>query len=87
MLLGNEIEWTHNVELAIWKSKSDGLKKEFESEKDKLNQLVEIIWGDLTEIELITIGSLIVLDVHSKDVVEGLMKQNISNLEAFEWVC
>lgn len=49
--------------------------------------MVEIIWGDLTEIELITIGSLIVLDVHSKDVVEGLMKQNISNLEAFEWVC
>jgi len=35
---------------------------------------------------MITIGSLIVLDVHAKDVVEDLMKQNISNLEAFEWV-
>ncbi len=35
---------------------------------------------------MITIGSLIVLDVHAKDVVEELMKSNISNIEAFEWV-
>jgi len=35
---------------------------------------------------MITIGSLIVLDVHAKDVVEDLMKQNTNNLEAFEWV-
>lgn len=74
VLLVNEIEWTHNVELAIRKSKSDGLWKEFEQEEEKLNQLVEIIRGDLSEIELITIGSLIVLDVHAKDVVESLMQ-------------
>lgn len=35
---------------------------------------MEIIWGDLSEVEMITIGSLIVLDVHAKDVVEELMK-------------
>ena len=29
VLLCNEIDWTQHVELAIWKSKSDGLKKEF----------------------------------------------------------
>lgn len=62
------------MELAIRKSKSDGLKKEFNNEKDKLNELVEIIWEDLNEVEMITIGSLIVLDVHAKDVVEDLVK-------------
>lgn len=62
------------------------MKKEFNNEKDKLNELVEIIREDLNEIEMITIGSLIVLDVHAKDVVEDLVKQNTSNLEAFEWV-
>jgi len=51
-----------------------------------LNELVEIIREDLNEVEMITIGSLIVLDVHAKDVVEDLMKQNTNNLEAFEWV-
>lgn len=62
------------MELAIRKSKSDGLKKEFNNEKDKLNELVEIIREDLNEVEMITIGSLIVLDVHAKDVVEDLVK-------------
>ena len=48
--------------------------------------MVEIIRGDLDSIKLITIGSLIVLDVHSLDVVEQLMNDKISNLEAFDWV-
>jgi dynein heavy chain len=52
-----------------------------------MNELVEIIRGELTEVELVTIGSLIVLDVHEKDVVKDLVKLNINSLESFEWVC
>lgn len=35
---------------------------------------------------MITLNSLIVLDVHGKDVVEMLWNSDASALDAFEWV-
>jgi dynein heavy chain, axonemal len=35
---------------------------------------------------MITLNGLIVIDVHAKDVVEGLFKGEISDVFSFEWV-
>lgn len=34
----------------------------------------------------ITIGALIVIDVHAKDIVQRLWKEEVSSVEAFEWI-
>lgn len=34
----------------------------------------------------ITIGALIVIDVHAKDIVQRLWKEEVTNVEAFEWI-
>jgi len=35
---------------------------------------------------MVTLNALIVLDVHAKDVVENLWKNNVSEIAAFEWI-
>jgi dynein heavy chain len=34
----------------------------------------------------VTINALIVIDVHAKDVVENLWKNDITEVAAFEWI-
>lgn len=40
----------------------------------------------LTKLQSITLGALIVIDVHAKDVVENLKTANIDDTNAFEWI-
>ena len=35
---------------------------------------------------MVTINALIVIDVHAKDVVETLFKENVTDVSAFEWI-
>ena len=39
-----------------------------------LMEIVQLVRGDLTKINRITLGVLIVLEVHAKDVVDDLIK-------------
>lgn len=40
----------------------------------------------LSPMESITIGALIVIDVHARDIVERLYKEGVCSLDAFEWI-
>jgi len=35
---------------------------------------------------MITLNSLIVIDVHAKDVVQGLVTEEIKDIISFEWI-
>ena len=44
--------------------------------REKLNPLTKM-----------TLSSLIVQNVHSRDLIENLARKRINDLEAFEWIC
>ena len=35
---------------------------------------------------MVTINALIVIDVHAKDVVELVKRENVEDVQAFEWI-
>lgn len=35
---------------------------------------------------MITMNGLIVIDVHAKDVIQGLVQQEIKDIISFEWI-
>jgi len=35
---------------------------------------------------MVTLNALIVIDVHAKDVVELLNRENVEDVQAFEWI-
>lgn len=52
-----------------------------------LTDIVALIRSkDLSNLNRNTIKSLIVIDVHAKDVVEDLMKKNVCSLDDFDWL-
>lgn len=55
------------------KKDPEAMKKVFKSEEKKLQELVDLIKTPKSNpIHLMTLGALIVLDVHSKDVTKEL---------------
>lgn len=40
----------------------------------------------MSEVDVMTLGALIVLDVHSKDVTKELLISQVSTLSDFDWI-
>jgi len=68
----NQVRWTAGVENAINSEDSDlyTFKKFLD---DQLLEIVELVRGDLTALERLTLGALVVIDVHARDVVGDLV--------------
>ena len=60
--------------------------EEFEKFSDlQIAKMVELVRGQLTRLERSVLGALIVLDVHSKEVVKNMQKARVENINDFEW--
>ncbi|XP_072386040.1 dynein axonemal heavy chain 7 isoform X2 [Diabrotica undecimpunctata] len=87
VLCVSQIHWTHNVHLALNRDQEMTLKHFLESLKDQLQDIVNLIRStSLTNLSRITIKALIVIDVHAKDVVEALYRDNVANDREFNWL-
>ena len=51
-----------------------------------MNNLVDLVRTKLTKMQMVTLNALIVIDVHAKDVVELLNRENVEDVQAFEWI-
>ena len=71
VLNGSQIHWTTQAEESI---NQKGLKNFLNFLELQLQDLVTIDRSSLHANHLVTIEALIVIDVHAKDVIEGLYK-------------
>lgn len=90
------LQWPAMIVLAIsaifW---SSGVENAFEgagaeAARDnctrELLDLTEVVRGQLSSAERTTLGALITIDVHARDVVADLAEQGVSSPDDFEWV-
>jgi dynein heavy chain, axonemal len=50
-----------------------------------LSQLIDLVRGNLDSIRRKVIVALITCDVHARDIVENLMKEQVSSIQDFLW--
>jgi dynein heavy chain len=51
----------------------------------QINKMVQLVRGDLNNLQRTEMGALIVLDVHARDVIRSMIAIGVDNLNDFEW--
>ncbi|KAF7280376.1 hypothetical protein GWI33_006107 [Rhynchophorus ferrugineus] len=78
--------WTTEVTKAI----GDGIAS-MKSYMTKCNvqiaNIVDLVRGKLNTQNRITLGALVVLDVHQRDVLSGIINLEVKNIHDFNWLC
>ncbi|KAG0598749.1 hypothetical protein M758_12G097900 [Ceratodon purpureus] len=86
VLCGSQMYWTSELEEAV---DADGVKGLARYEKQctmQLQELVQLVRGDLSNMERLTIGALVTIDVHARDVVTLLVELGIDSKQDFDWL-
>ncbi|XP_030623788.1 dynein heavy chain 12, axonemal [Chanos chanos] len=85
VLCTSQMYWTLEVHEAI-RSGPEGLKNYYEQLQSQLNDVVELVRGKLPKQTRITLGALVTIDVHARDVVMEMIEKGVSNETDFHWL-
>ncbi|XP_021325607.1 dynein axonemal heavy chain 12 isoform X2 [Danio rerio] len=85
VLCASQMYWTVEVHEAI-RSSANGLKKYYEQLQNQLNDIVELVRGKLPKQTRTTLGALVTIDVHARDVILELIEKGVSSETDFQWL-
>ncbi|XP_061590831.1 dynein axonemal heavy chain 12 [Cololabis saira] len=85
VLCTSQIFWTLEVHEAI-RAGADGLRNYYTQLQNQLSDIVELVRGKLSKQTRITLGALVTIDVHARDVVMELIEKGVSNENDFQWL-
>ena len=87
----DQVEWTGNGESAIKTitdgSNPKGLTDFLDFSVAQIDKMVLVIRKDLTNIQRSVMANLIVIDVHARDVTKRLIRDEVTAVTDFAWIC
>ncbi|KRX05785.1 P-loop containing nucleoside triphosphate hydrolase [Pseudocohnilembus persalinus] len=81
----NQLNWTESVEEKLLSKKENALLGYYHELEQYKEQIVSMVRGKLSTLEMMTLGALIVIAVHNNDVVKEMVDDNINSTNDFEW--
>lgn len=51
-----------------------------------MDDLRELVRGDLTKLERMVLSALIVIEVHARDVLARMLEEQVDSVNDFEWI-
>ncbi|XP_050309816.1 dynein axonemal heavy chain 7 [Anthonomus grandis grandis] len=78
--------WTTEVTQAICAG-GGALKTYLTKCNAQIMKIVDLVRGKLNTQNRITLGALVVLDVHQRDVLSGIIEMNVKSVHDFNWLC
>ena len=85
ILTVSQLIWTAEVTDCLNAQGSAGLREYLLKINKQMDKLINVVRGELTTLHRITLGALVVLDVHSRDVVARMISEHVSSPEDFEF--
>ena len=87
-LVGSQIWWTFHCEDVFNRVKQGdkhAMKNELAQQSDDLNDLIALVRTNLDNLGRKKVNTLIIIDVHARDIVDGFVRDSILDARAFEW--
>jgi dynein heavy chain len=78
--------WSMEVGEAITSGGYQGVEAYFEKMLAQIDDLVTLVRGELSFLASLTLGALIVVEVHAREVVSTLIQNKISSIDDFDWM-
>ena len=82
-MAGSQTYWTKQVSEALEKK---DIMKYHKQQLRELDELRDLVRGELTDNARETLKALIVIEVHARDVVINLIDEKVMNVNDFEWI-
>lgn len=87
-IAGSQIWWTWLVEDVFRKVREGNkhaMKQELKNFTKGVNDMIDLIRTDLDKLNRKKINTLIIVDVHARDIVDGFVRDSILDSREFEW--
>jgi dynein heavy chain len=87
-LVGTQIWWTFAVEDVFRRvntTDKHAMKNELAKESSDLNDLIALIRTDLDNLTRKSVNTLIILDVHARDIVDSFVRDSVLSHKSFQW--
>ena len=87
-LLSTFFHWFKEVNEAfdeLEEGNEDALKTEYDKQVSQLADLIELINGELTNLDRKKLITLCTIDVHARDVVQRLIDERVEDGSCFQW--
>eukprot|EP01135_Chromosphaera_perkinsii_P000405 Nk52_evm52s78 gene=Nk52_evmTU52s78 len=87
LITTNQILWTVDCTKALTNLKDDkkAMKTQRKKQMSLLHKLSDLVARNLTKIERLKVVALITIEVHSRDVIDTIIKSKCDDPQSFEW--
>eukprot|EP01059_Diplonema_ambulator_P016445 TRINITY_DN279_c0_g3_i1.p1 TRINITY_DN279_c0_g3~~TRINITY_DN279_c0_g3_i1.p1 ORF type:complete len:4125 (+),score=1634.24 TRINITY_DN279_c0_g3_i1:116-12490(+) len=81
------VMWTYEVEEAITAKQDDpdAIEKYLTTYNQQIHNTVEVVKQDLDKLKRTIVNTIIVMDVHNRDMIKGLITENVTKISDFAW--
>ena len=84
ILAANQVVFTYKVSQHL-RAEPRKLENFYEKILEKLSHYIQLVRGQISNIERSTINSLLVMEVHNRDIIDQLIEAKVSNINDFQW--